>query len=196
MSQPKRARLQVDERRAQLLDLALELFADRTYDEISIGEIAAAAGVSKGLLYHYFSSKRAFYVAAVNQAARRLLEATEPAEDEPEPLGAGLHAYLDYVERHDAAYAFLLRGGVGADPEVLELIETTRRRFVDRIVDGLGEPDHEMLRLAIRGWLGFVEGASLGWLDGGKSVPREALWLLMLEQCRAAATHALGRPVT
>ncbi len=196
MEQPKRARLQVDERRAQLLDLALELFAGRTYDEISIGEIATAAGISKGLLYHYFPSKRAFYVAAVAQASERLLEATQPAEDEPEPLGAGLHAYLDYVERHDAAYAFLLRGGIGSDPEVLALIEASRNSFVTLIVEGLGEPDHPLLQLAIRGWVGFVEGASLGWLDSGKAIPRDQLWLLLLMQCRAAATHALGREVT
>lgn len=195
MARPRRARLQVDERRAQLLDLALELFAGRTYDEISIGEIATAAGVSKGLLYHYFSSKRAFYVAAVRQASDRLVEATTPTDDELDPLGAGITAYLDYVERHGPAYAFLLRGGVGADPEVLELVDATRRRFVDLITGALGELSHPMLRLAIRGWLGFVEAASLDWLDGDGSVPREALASLLVAQCRAAAMYALGRAV-
>jgi len=182
----------VDERRAQLLELALSLFAERTYDEISIGEIATTAGISKGLLYHYFPSKRAFYVAAVEQAAARLLAATVPADDEPDPLGAGLAAYLEYVERHDGAYAFLLRGGVGADPEVLALIESTRRSFVNRIGAAFGAPENALLGLAIRGWLGSVEGASLEWLDAGKPVSREALTGLLLAQCRCATNHALG----
>ena len=68
--QPARTRLQVDIRRQQLLELGLELFAHQTYDGLSIDEIAKRAGVSKGLLYHYFPSKRAFYVAAVTAHRR------------------------------------------------------------------------------------------------------------------------------
>ncbi|MBW2509289.1 MAG: TetR/AcrR family transcriptional regulator, partial [Deltaproteobacteria bacterium] len=78
--QPARTRLQVDVRRQQLLELGLELFASQSYDELSIDEIARRAGVSKGLLYHYYPSKRAFYVAAVREAARQLLEETDVDE--------------------------------------------------------------------------------------------------------------------
>ena len=193
MANQKRARLQVDERRAQLLELALELFAERTYEEISIDEIASAAGVSKGLLYHYFASKRAFYVAAVRQAAARLTAATDFDETEPNPLRTGVTAYLDYVERHAATYTFLLRGGVGSDPEVLEIVETTRRLFVDRLVDALGQPQHALLRVAIRGWVGLVEATSLEWLDH-RAVPRDALTGLLLDLWHAATRHALGSP--
>src|SRR5688572_23935942 len=62
-------RLATDERRTQLLDLGRELFNTRPFDDISIDEIAAAAGISKGLLYHYFPSKRHFYVETVREAA-------------------------------------------------------------------------------------------------------------------------------
>src|SRR5690242_4164925 len=68
-----RVRLDVDERRAQLVALGLAEFGTRTYDDVSIDLIAQAAGISKGLLYHYFPTKRAFYVACVREAAARLL---------------------------------------------------------------------------------------------------------------------------
>src|SRR5262249_47381912 len=63
-----RVRLDVDARRAQLVDLGLTEFGTRTYDEVSIDRIAQMAGISKGLLYHYFPTKRAFYVACVREA--------------------------------------------------------------------------------------------------------------------------------
>ena len=81
VSEAARHRLQVDERRKQLIDLALELFGNRPYDEISIDETAKEAGVPKGLLYHYFPSKRAFFVAAVEAAAERLAASAPPLTD-------------------------------------------------------------------------------------------------------------------
>lgn len=173
--QAVRTRLQVDVRRQQLLELGLELFATQSFDELSIDEIAKRAGVSKGLLYHYYPSKRAFYVAAVREAARQFLDETDVdalgTGDEPDPEGqrAALRAFLDYVSRHRVTYAFLLRGGIGTDPEVLELIEDTRRSIVDRMVTRLSrfgaQPDDPATRLRLRGWLGFIESASLDWAE-------------------------------
>src|SRR5688572_23691931 len=81
----ERARLQVDERRAQLLALGLQLFTDHTYDELSIDDIAGAAGISKGLLYHYFPSKRDYYVEVVRMAAGHLVERTAEAGVDASP---------------------------------------------------------------------------------------------------------------
>src|SRR5271170_6359642 len=88
-----RSRLEVDARRAQLVTLGIDLFAARAYDEVSIDELARAAGVSKGLLYHYFPTKRDFYVATVQEAARQLIERTTGHDDRATPrerLRAGL----------------------------------------------------------------------------------------------------------
>lgn len=174
--QPARTRLQVDERRQQLLELGLELFAHQTYDELSIDEIAKRAGISKGLLYHYFPSKRAFYVAALREAARQLLEETDigpsgASGDEPDraAIRAGLSAFLAYVLERRVAYAFLLRGGVGTDPEVGEIIEGTRQALIDRMSSRLAKfgvrRDDPVTRLKLRGWIGFIESASLDWVD-------------------------------
>ena len=168
MQPQPRTRLQVEERRQQLLTLGLSLFGDRTYEEISIDDIASAANVSKGLLYHYFPSKRAYYVAAVRMAAEQLISETEPTDTGGPPtlsrLREGLHRFLTYVGKHGKAYSFLMRGGVGADPEVLEIIESTRQAFLTRTVHQMGaSPDDPRARILLRGWIGFVEAVSMDW---------------------------------
>lgn len=172
----ERARLQVDERRAQLVALGLRLFSERSYDELSIDDIAQAAGISKGLLYHYFSSKREFYAATVRSAAGSLLARTDPGEGaDPEALLLALDAYLSFAEEHASAYVALMRSGVGHDAEVAAIVEDTRARFVARLAARLGLVDlAPRVRLALRGWLGFVEGSSLDWL-ARRDLPRDEL---------------------
>jgi len=75
---PRRIRLQTDTRRAQLLELGMDLFAARAYEDIAIDDLAAAAGISKGLLYHYFRGKRDFYVETIRAASLRLRRLSEP----------------------------------------------------------------------------------------------------------------------
>lgn len=171
----ERARLQVDERRAQLVELGLKLFSERSYDELSIDDIASAAGISKGLLYHYFSSKRDFYAATVRSAAESLLTRTDPAGDGPEALLAALDQYLLFAEEHASAYVALMRSGVGHDADVAAIVEDTRARFVARLAGRLGLVEMApRVRLALRGWVGFVEGSSLDWL-ARRDLPREEL---------------------
>ena len=80
-----RTRLSVDARREQLIELGEELFSARPFDEISIDDIAARAEISKGLLYHYFGSKRDFYVAVVRSGVATLREVTAVSSSVPEP---------------------------------------------------------------------------------------------------------------
>jgi AcrR family transcriptional regulator len=187
---PARTRLQVDVRRQQLLALGLELFANQSYGELSIDEIAKRAGVSKGLLYHYYPSKRAFYVAAVREAARQFLEETDVDEhgtgSEPDPEGqrAALRAFIDYLSRHGAVYAFLLRGGIGTDPEVATVLESTREALVDRLLTRLSRfgarADDPGTRLRLRGLIGFMEAASLDWAER-RELDGESFLQLLLE---------------
>jgi AcrR family transcriptional regulator len=198
----KRARLSVDERRAQLLDLALTIFVDRTYEEISIDEIAKAAGISKGLLYHYFPSKKAFYVAAVRQASEELLAETDVAKELPSSppndpllLRRGYLAFLSFVERRRVAYSFLLRGGLGVDPEIRELVEDTKRRLVARMLEKAGPVGQDArLRTTLRGVIGFVEAVSLDWLDHGDLERDELADLLARVTLDAVAQALTGKP--
>jgi AcrR family transcriptional regulator len=189
-----RARLDVDERRAQLLALGLAMFSERSYDEVSIDDLARAAGVSKGLLYHYFPTKRELYVAALGHAARRLLEDTTTQRDgtPDERLGRGLTTYLDFVDRHAKAYRALMRGGIGSDPEVAAILEDTRRTFAERILEDVpGELSGPLLRITLRGWIGFVEATSLDWV-AHRGVAKADLIELLSYVLYDAITRATG----
>lgn len=167
-ARPARRRLGVEERRAQLVELGIDAFSERAYDEVSIDEVAARASISKGLLYHYFPTKRDFYVAAIREVANRLLAATFVPEELPplERMRVGLSAYFRFVDRHGAAYAALLRGGIGADPEAIAVIDETRRVFVERLVESIGlRQGSPLARTTMRGFVGFVEATSLDWAE-------------------------------
>lgn len=190
---PLRSRLAMDSRRAQLLDLGLRLFGTRAYDEVSIDDIAAAANVSKGLLYHYFGGKRAFYVAVVSDAARRLVAAIQPDRELPplERALAGLDAYVRFVEERADAYAALVTGGLGADPHIAEILEGVRQEIVGIIlIDHLGlSRPRAAYRLALRSWIGGVEAACVDWLKR-RDLPRAQLLQLMLGALRGALASA------
>jgi AcrR family transcriptional regulator len=196
MAATPRTRLDLDERRRQLVDIGLDLFSQRAYDEIAIDDIAAQAGISKGLLYHYFPSKRDFYVAVIREAARELNERTEPDPSLPplERLTESLDAYLRHVEEHARGHATLLRGGIGTDPEVRAIVDENRRISAQRVLDAIAEQGGELtppVRLAVRGWIGFVEAVSLDWIEKGE-VSREEVRGLLVQTLGWAVTSAAG----
>ena len=194
---PAYTRLDVDERRRRLLELGADLFARHAYDELSMARIAREAGISKALLYHYFPSKQAYFAATLEQAAAELARTVAP-DPELEPvaqLAASLDAYLGWVERHADAYAKLIRS-VGAVPEVRELVDRVRDATADRILEGIAQeqPPPPPLRAAVRGWLWFVDGAVLDWLEH-RDVDRAQLHGLLLGTLLGAVTAA-GAPLT
>jgi AcrR family transcriptional regulator len=173
-----RTRLDVDARRAQLLELGLELFSSRPYDEVWIEEIAERAGVSRGLLYHYFPTKRDFFVAVVQRAVAEAYAFSEPDPELPplERLRASVEAWLDYLEKH-AHGALATHRAVGAsDPDVRAIIEEGQDRQAERIVRGIaGNADPPpILYVAVRGWIWLVVSSAVDWLER-RSVEREAL---------------------
>ena len=166
----RRVRLDNDERRAQLLQLARKAFSDRSYDDVSIDDLAREAKISKGLLYHYFPTKRDLYVAGLREIADELVVRCTnlPADLAPiERVRAGLDAYLDHISQHSRAFVSLMRGGIGSDPEVAQVVEGVRAKLADNFLEQT--PFSAMLgkdvrfHVALRGWLGFVEGASIDW---------------------------------
>jgi AcrR family transcriptional regulator len=175
-----RTRLENDERRRQLIELGVGRFGARSYDDVSIDDIAQAAGISKGLLYHYFPTKRAFYAACVAEAAEGVLAAcTEAAGDAPplERLDRGLSAYLAYVQEHGPAYANLMRSGVGVDRELAAIVDETRAKFVAMLLEGLEEAISltPLRKIALRGWVGLAEAATLAWAEDGARIPARKL---------------------
>ncbi len=157
-----------DRRREQLLELGLRLFGDRSYAEISIDDIAEAASISRGLLYHYFKGKRGFYNDTVRFAAEQLVQRVRTSDTlEPElRTRAGINAYLEYVESFAGAYVVLMRGGLGVDAHMRRILEDAREAIVSHMIaDGPGLERTPAVHAALRGWLHLVEGMSLDWLE-------------------------------
>ena len=167
MAKPAYTRLDVEERRRRLLELGTELFTRHSYDELSMAAIARHAGISKALLYHYFPSKKDFFVATLQQAADDLRRTTEPREDRPplEQLTASVDAYLEWIEAHSPGYAKLMQSATSV-AEVRELIEAVRDETSTRIIAGIaGEHPPAAVRTAVRAWLWFMDGACLDWVE-------------------------------
>ena len=182
MSGPAYTRLDVDERRRRLLELGADLFTRFSYDELSMSKIAREAGISKALLYHYFPSKEAYFVATLEKAAAELEERTRPDESlEPlEQLSGSLDAYLGWVEEYEDSYAKMIRSA-GAVPEVRMMLDRVRGETAQRIIDGISgdKPATPVLRTAVTGWLWFMDGAILDWVEH-RDMDRQTLHGLLL----------------
>lgn len=192
-SSSPRVRLQVDERRAKLIELGIQLFSAHSYEDISIDDVAAAAGISKGLLYHYFRSKQKFYVETIRAGSLHLRRLTQPDPKLPpvERLRAAIDAHLAYVLEHSRVYAAIYRNGVGVAPEVSTILEAHRDAVMRNFLKDLGlRKAPPVMRAAIRGWILMVEAASLDWLAHSE-LRREDLRELFVSSYMAMLAKAL-----
>ncbi|MCX4743127.1 TetR/AcrR family transcriptional regulator [Streptomyces antibioticus] len=195
---PAYRRLSVEERRSQLLDVALSLFAIRVPEDVSLDDVAEAAGVSRPLVYRYFpGGKQQLYEAALRSAAEELRQCfDEPREGPLLPrLGRALDRYLVFVRRHDAGFAALLQGGsVVETSHTTAIVDGTRRAAAEHIYAHLGvdEPGPR-LRMTVRMWITAVEAASLIWLDEDRQPPADELRDWLVEQFVALLTVTAGR---
>jgi AcrR family transcriptional regulator len=180
-----RRRLSVDERRDELIEAALQLFSTRPPEDVSIDDVAAAAGASRALVYHYFGGKYELYLAALGSAAKRLADLLEPpTEGRPlERLQISLERYFDFVESHAAGFTALLRGGpADRSGEVGEIVDGMRRLLLERILHALEvETPQPILRITLRSWMASVETAGLDWLEN-RDVTRPQLERLLVDQ--------------
>ena len=181
MTAPTRSRLAPDERRSQLLDLGVRLMATRSLDELSIDLLAEEAGISRGLLYHYFGNKHAFREAVVRRAADDLIAQTAPpAKGDPrERLQVSLAAYVDYVLANFEGYVSLLKGAAGGNEALRAIHEEVRAMLSERIFRE--DPNGELIadtphnRLVVRGWSAMTEELVIAWGTDPAGVSRDEL---------------------
>ncbi|MER6261417.1 MULTISPECIES: TetR/AcrR family transcriptional regulator [Streptomyces] len=195
---PAYRRLSVEERRSQLLDAALSLFAHRAPEDVSLDDVAEAAGVSRPLVYRYFpGGKQQLYEAALRSAAEELRQCfDEPREGPLLPrLSHALDRYLTFVDEHDTGFSALLQGGsVVETSRTTAIVDGVRRAAAEHIFSHLGVPDPgPRLRMTVRMWITAVEAASLIWLDEDKQPPVEELRDWLVEQFTALLTVTAGR---
>jgi AcrR family transcriptional regulator len=185
---PRWQRLDYDERRRQILECARRLFSERPYASVSTTELAREAGVARGLLHHYFGSKRNLYLEVVQTLVR--------VPTNPVPLeapGRGIEVVIDesvgrwltMLERNRGMWLAAIGGrGVGRDPEVEEILEDAREQAADRLIEALQTYEAARapaeLRAAIRAYSGFAEAASIEWLERGR-LTREQLHELLVQ---------------
>ena len=182
---PAYRRLSVEERRSQLLDAALSLFAHRAPEDVSLDDVAEAAGVSRPLVYRYFpGGKQQLYEAALRSAAEELEHCfDEPREGPLLPrLSRALDRYLAFVDQHDAGFSALLQGGsVVETSRTTAIVDGVRRAAARHILSHLDvAAPGPRLRMTVRMWITAVEAASLIWLDEDKQPPPDELrdWLM------------------
>lgn len=180
MTTHTRTRLTPDQRREQLLGLGFELLATHSFDELSIDVLAEAAGVSRGLLYHYFGSKHDFHEAVVRYAAADLVRQTAPpAAGEPfDRLLASTAAYVDYVSANQASYRALVRAAAGGNQRLRAVYEETFDALLERLfVEDAGATmtDTPASRLMVRGWQRLAEELVLGWCEDPSGLSRDDL---------------------
>ena len=186
-------RLPPEQRRAQLLDAASDLAAGRDLTTLSVQDIARHAGVSEGLLYHYFPTKQALLDAAAARAADRMaaaLEAAAAGGDPRELLVSGLAAYLDHVRADPVGWRVLLSAHSG-EPARIAAAMDARSRAAALHALGVTDPS-PALALVVDGWLAFEKQACLTWLDqpgASRAAVEDVLVTTFLQALEAAARH-------
>lgn len=188
----------VEERRQQLIGVALELFSRRSPDEVSIDEIASAAGISRPLVYHYFPGKLSLYEAALQRASDDLAgRFVEPREG---PLGARLlrvmRRFFDFVDDHGPGFAALMRGGPAVGSSTTNaLVDAVRQAAYLQILSHLDVEDPPArLELVVRSWISLVESTALIWLDGRRIERGELEVQLVHDFAALAAVSAAYDP--
>ncbi len=174
---------------------ALELFSTRDAEDVSIDDVASAAGASRALVYHYFGGKQELYVAALRSAAEQLESRLRPqGGGRPiDELALGLGRYFDFVEEHAAGFAALLRGGpANRAGDVGEIVEGVRQRLFRLIQRQMGvERPSPVLRTTLRSWIASVETAGLDWLEH-RDIERPALEKMLVDHMVALLGVAAG----
>lgn len=198
MTVPAYRRLSVEQRREQLITTALALFSRLPPEEVCLEDVAAAAGVSRPLVYRYFpGGKQQLYEASLRSAATDL----ERCFDEPQvgPLTSrlrrALDRYLGFIQEHDAGFTALLRGGSVVETSgTTAIVDEVRRHAAHQILGHLGATaPGPLLTMTVRTWISSVEAASLIWLDEGRSMPCAELRDWLVDQLMAALSATATR---
>src|SRR3954452_7369699 len=171
MSTPKYRRQAPGQRREEILDAANALFAERPYDEVSIEDIAAAAGVTRGLVHHYFGGRKDVYLALLQR-----LGAHRESDLRP-PVGRSARArvadtvsrWLDWTQSNRSIWlATIAHGEDIADPDVRHTVTDLVHRAVAQLAAFHADiaEDSPRLRYALECWTALNRAATRRWLHG------------------------------
>lgn len=158
-------RLSAGERRDQIIDVAIHVFARHGYHGTSMNEVAEAAGVTKPVLYQHFSSKHELYLALIDDAGRRMIstisKATAGATSGKEQTELGFQAYFRWVADDHDAFRLLFSTNANGDEEATRAIRAITSEAASAIAPLIAvEIDHDKLRILAHGLVGLAESVS------------------------------------
>ncbi len=196
---PRWQRLDHDERRRQILSCARQLFSERNYASVSTSEIAKQAGVARGLLHHYFGTKRDLYLEVVRELVRmpsNPVPLRSPGHGIETVIEESVDRWLTMVERNRGTWlAAIGARGLGHDPEVEQILDRAREQASDRLIEALQtyEAAHAPpeLHAAVRAYAGFAEAASVEWLER-RRLTREQTQTLLVQGFFSIVRDVLG----
>jgi len=188
---PRKA--QAEETRRRILGTAIEAFSAQRYDDVAVGEIAAAAGVAHGLLFHYFKNKRGLYLAAIEEAAREFQAAHEvdPSLSPGAQMRQRYYNQFAYLARHRGLATRLVLGGRGGDPDAWEFFEEIRWREIARACVVLGlDAENPALRMMLRTATAAADTVAAFWHENDQPFDVGALTDVLFKQTIAALEGA------
>jgi AcrR family transcriptional regulator len=159
------ARLPAHERRDQILDVSLPVFARQGFHGASMNDVADAAGVTKPVLYQHFGSKRELYLALLDEVGSRLITSISKAASEA-PNGkaqteAGFLAYFRWVHDSRDAFSVLFGGGARRDDEFAEAVRRVEDASADAIAPLIAaNVSAEQQRTIAHALVGMSEGVA------------------------------------
>jgi AcrR family transcriptional regulator len=190
VSESTRTRLSPDERREQILDAAADLYRERRYDDVSLEELAAAAGVARGLLHHYFGSKRELFLAVMTRSARLPVRDLPDLEGRPLEERARLTIAWILEGARDYGQAWVNASGAEAmhdGGDVQALVDRADDRAVRFVLEALGLDDDEHLRARLRPVAPYIKALCREWLQRGMLSEDEVLDLSTAAVLRAVS---------
>ncbi|WP_063021712.1 TetR/AcrR family transcriptional regulator [Nocardia niwae] len=173
-------RRSADDRRRQLIGIGLGMLIDRPWHQITVDAVAQQAGISRGLLFHYFPTKQDYYAQLVRAASQRFLRATGPDPDAADPLASMIANFVGYMRKRSGPLVGLLRAA-GQDPVLEAIMERMHDELTDRVFAALGRPARSTAeRLVVRSWWAMAEDLTVQWLSRD-DVDQDRLDLLLFD---------------
>lgn len=180
-----------EDRRQRLLTVGVEAFGTTPYDDVLVSELARSAGVAAGLPFHYFGSKRGYYLAVLHQVRLQMRDVMSPPEglSPPDAVRTMMHAHIRWLRRHSQQLRDLIRGGLAGDAEVAATFESTRWDGARQILDTMGiDGLDETAQMFVAGWISMKDDVVLAWIDRGGRLSEddliESLLALLVEILR------------
>lgn len=188
---PQPRRLAPSDRRRQLIDVARQLVDEKPLEEVTVEEAARRAGVSAGLVFHYFGTGQAFRRAIAEQIAEELLArlAPDPAHSHVQQLRAALDGIAEYVESHPSVYLAVSRLSGGSLQDLGDTYQGILGTLSEWITDALadaGVPGTPRVAAGVSGWIAFTEDVLLGWLTERRMTRAEVVSL-----CESVFIHTV-----